>query len=449
MARFGVTALPGAISPIETLRLDQAIVGSFLSPASVGIYVTAGALTNLPRFIAQSVGAIAYPFVVALDHCATAWRATWRFFWVTFVISMGLAGVIAALASTLIPTFFGEAFIAAVPVAQVLLLASALSSGRRVLADGARGLGYPGLGTMAEVLSWCVILVTSPYLLLQQGIVGVAMALPVVLLLGSWLLILGLNARSREGMKRIVAQWPMTKPVQPADRSDGAFPQHRQSCCRRSVTSPPISLPARGGPDTHLGRRRGTGRSAACQNSHRRARHDDRADFFRGGSQDLHLPNCQLQQRTLHCLATSGISRDSLGVPRLLYYGGILTIAQLTFRLPLNFTLSDWLFFAALVLTVLVLFTFHRRFTFDMPILVLLGALIFGVGSLVSSLNAALPVQSVAVGARVFYIVTLWFWLGTVLLRDFGAVSTAVRLWTLIRRHHWRRGGGTARSGVT
>jgi O-antigen/teichoic acid export membrane protein len=206
MARFGVTALPGAISPVETLRLDQAIVGSFLSPASVGIYVTAGALTNLPRFIAQSVGVIAYPYVAALEHCATAWRATWRFFWVTFVISLAVASVLAALAGTLVPFFFGEAFIGAVPVAQVLLFAAALASGRRVLADGARGLGYPGLGTMAEILSWCVIFGTAPYLLDRQGIVGVAAALAIGSFLGLLALIWGLAARSREGLNKVVAR---------------------------------------------------------------------------------------------------------------------------------------------------------------------------------------------------------------------------------------------------
>jgi O-antigen ligase len=103
----------------------------------------------------------------------------------------------------------------------------------------------------------------------------------------------------------------------------------------------------------------------------------------------------------------------------------------LTFRLPLNFTLSDWLFFAALVFAAVVLLVLHRRVTVEVPIVVLVGGVLFGVGGLVSSLDAALPVQSVAVGARVVYIVSLWFWLGTVLLRDLAQVDVAVRLWTI------------------
>lgn len=205
MAWFGITALPGAISPIETLRLDQVIVGLFFSPASVGIYVTAAALTNLPRYVAQSVGVIAYPYIAGLAHWAKAWRATWRFFWVALVISLAAAAAIAALTSTLIPLFFGDAFSEAVPVARILLFASAISSGRRVLADGARGLGYPELGTMAEMLSWCAMLAMVHYLLAQQGISGVATAIVVGSLLGLAVLVFGLAVR-RRGVRLEVSQ---------------------------------------------------------------------------------------------------------------------------------------------------------------------------------------------------------------------------------------------------
>jgi O-antigen/teichoic acid export membrane protein len=205
MARFGATALPGAISPIETLRLDQVIMGWFAAPAPVGIYVTAGSFTNLPRFVAQSVGVIAYPYVTAQAHRATAWRATWRFFWVSLLIALAMAGVVAALAETLIPLFFGDEFVEAVPVARILLLASALASGRRVLADGARGLGYPGLGTMAEVVSWSAILVAAPFLLGRYGTSGMAAALVIGASVGLVTLVVGLSGRSRGGAKSVTA----------------------------------------------------------------------------------------------------------------------------------------------------------------------------------------------------------------------------------------------------
>ena len=60
MARFGARGLLGTVSPLETLRLDQAIVGLFLSPTALGLYVVGVSFTNLPRFIAQSIGFVAY-----------------------------------------------------------------------------------------------------------------------------------------------------------------------------------------------------------------------------------------------------------------------------------------------------------------------------------------------------------------------------------------------------
>ena len=121
----------------------------------------------------------------------------------------------------------------------------------------------------------------------------------------------------------------------------------------------------------------------------------------------------------------------ALPLPRLLFYGGALTVAQLTFRLPLNLTLSDGLFFAAIALAVLELLVFHRQLLITLPNLLLLGALLFAIGMLVSSARAEQPVQSIAVGARFLLIVTAWFWSGTVVLQTPAHLTTAVRLWTL------------------
>ena len=54
---------------METFRLDQAVVGLFLTPAALGLYVVGLAFANLPRFIAQSVGYIAYPRINSPCAC--------------------------------------------------------------------------------------------------------------------------------------------------------------------------------------------------------------------------------------------------------------------------------------------------------------------------------------------------------------------------------------------
>ena len=49
MVRFGLKALLGTLSPVDSVRLDQAVVGLFLSPVALGLYVAAQAFTQLPR----------------------------------------------------------------------------------------------------------------------------------------------------------------------------------------------------------------------------------------------------------------------------------------------------------------------------------------------------------------------------------------------------------------
>ena len=63
--RYGVSAVLGSSSPAEILRLDQAFIALALSRYTLGLYVVAVAFTNLPRFISQSVGIVAFPRVAA------------------------------------------------------------------------------------------------------------------------------------------------------------------------------------------------------------------------------------------------------------------------------------------------------------------------------------------------------------------------------------------------
>ena len=61
MVKFGLSSLPGHISILDTFRIDQLVVGVLAGPAALGLYVVASAFGNLPRFVAQSVGMVAYP----------------------------------------------------------------------------------------------------------------------------------------------------------------------------------------------------------------------------------------------------------------------------------------------------------------------------------------------------------------------------------------------------
>ena len=66
--------------------------------------------------------------------------------------------VLIAVVPSLLLLFFGEEFTPAVAATRVLLVAALFASLRRILIDGARGLGKPVWGTIAE----CVTLIALP-----------------------------------------------------------------------------------------------------------------------------------------------------------------------------------------------------------------------------------------------------------------------------------------------
>lgn len=176
MLRFGLRGLFGAVSPLETLRLDQAIVGLFLSPAALGLYVVGVSFSNLPRFVAQSIGVVAYPHITATPDPARAQRSMWRFLFLSIVVCLAIVIPLEFLAGWMVPTFFGEAFAPAVGIVQILLVSSLFLGARRVLTDTSRGIGQPGLGTVAEIVSWLSLVPAIALLAPRLGAAGVALA---------------------------------------------------------------------------------------------------------------------------------------------------------------------------------------------------------------------------------------------------------------------------------
>jgi O-antigen/teichoic acid export membrane protein len=194
---FGLKALFGAVYPTETFQIDQAFVGLFLSRVALGTYVVGVSFTNLPRFLAQSVGLVAYPHVAAQHSPPAARRVVWRFFWLVVVISAVTCGLLEFVTPTLVPLLFGQEFSRAIGVTQILLLGSFIVSIRRVLSDGMRGAGYPALGTLAELTGLLLLLPSLAILIPTHGLTGAAAAVPIAAAGGLAILLLGIALTGR------------------------------------------------------------------------------------------------------------------------------------------------------------------------------------------------------------------------------------------------------------
>jgi O-antigen/teichoic acid export membrane protein len=175
MTRFGLRGWLGTLSPVTTFRLDQAVVGLFLAPEQLGLYVAALAFTNLPSFISRGVA------MVALPQVARGGRGSdvRTFFMTTMVLTGAVILVLELTAGWLVPLFFGEEFDAAVQITRILLVSSFFYGARRVLTDAVSGAGRPGLGSIAELSSWLVLVPLIVVLTPLWGVEGVAAALAI------------------------------------------------------------------------------------------------------------------------------------------------------------------------------------------------------------------------------------------------------------------------------
>lgn len=176
MLRFGLRGLLGAVSPLETLRLDLAIVALFVAPAALGLYVVGVAFTNLSRFAAHSIGVVAYPHISAKRDPIRARRSMWRFVLLSFGVCLAIVIPLEFLAGWLVPSLFGKAFAPAVGIMQILLVSSVFLGTRRVLTETSRGIGQPALGTLAEIASWLSLVPAIALLAPRLGAAGVALA---------------------------------------------------------------------------------------------------------------------------------------------------------------------------------------------------------------------------------------------------------------------------------
>lgn len=414
MLRFGLKAFLGSLSPVDVVRLDQAVVGLFLTPVALGLYVVAQALANLPRVVATSIGFVAYPQVAAERDRASARRAMWRFFFLGLALSGLVVAVLELMAGELISLFFGEDFTEATAIAQILLLASFFMAGRRVLTDGINGIGHPGFGTVAEVTSWILLIPGLAIFLPWLGAEGVAWALAI-----SWgaslllLLALALAAgrttwawwRRLTDLLRLVAFRGRLQARDALGLAGAALLAGLGGLAAVFLPHVALGLVIA----LSVGLLIAFGRRAL-------AAHQRHVAFSR-------------DSRTRGDVVTDDAGGEGFDVPRRLYYGGVLLLGLLTLRVAGQVTFSDLLFLVSFLLACAELVILRRRVPVRLPFLLLIGVALFSLGGFLATFESLQPVKSVGVIARLVLLTVFWFWLGTVVLRCQAHVTKAIGCW--------------------
>lgn len=212
MLSFGLRGLFVSGSPVEAVKIDQMALAIFLPAAALGTYVVGLAITNLPSFVSKSVGVVAFPTIAAERETENAWRRTVRYTLLDLVFSLVIVIPLLASARWLIPLLFGGDFAGAVTIAYIILPGTVFLSVRRVLAEGLRGLGRPGIGTVAEIVALGWLVVTLALFVPLLGVRGAAAAMTSAYAV-SLLVTLAGAARVRRSLQPTRSASPATVPA--------------------------------------------------------------------------------------------------------------------------------------------------------------------------------------------------------------------------------------------
>lgn len=171
---FGVRAHFGRMSP-QGLSLDTAVIALLLSSRDVGLYAAASAFLAAPSLIASSIGLVVFPHVSAVHQSGGRPRMQ-----ATFALHAGavvaVSALLFALAGPLVSLLFGDSYAGATAALRFLALGAVAAQIRAFPIEMLRGVGRPGLTSIAEAANWLLFLVAVPAGAMSAGLAGAAAA---------------------------------------------------------------------------------------------------------------------------------------------------------------------------------------------------------------------------------------------------------------------------------
>jgi len=173
---YGLRDYAGIVSDFTTLRLDQLMLGAMASSAAIGLYVIAVRLSEITTMAAGALSEALLPELAAARAGNCTKDLLGRSLRLTLYSHVLLLVPLLIAAPLVLKKIFGERFLPAAPALRWLLVAAAVWSAGAIVISGLKGLGYPGLSTIARLASAGVTVVGLLVLLPRLGITGAAIA---------------------------------------------------------------------------------------------------------------------------------------------------------------------------------------------------------------------------------------------------------------------------------
>ncbi len=165
-----------------------------LSSHDLGLFVVATAVLMAPQLLISSMSIVIFPHVSAAHQAGERPRVNATFAaYAAGAVAMCL--VLFALAGPAVDVLFGGEFAGATTALRLLAIATVARSLRQFPLEVLRGIGRPGLTSVAEAANWLLVLTAVPAGAAMGGLQGAAMGV-IVVSYGSLLVLTLLTVRA-------------------------------------------------------------------------------------------------------------------------------------------------------------------------------------------------------------------------------------------------------------
>ncbi len=177
MLKYSVKVWIGDVAQLANLRIDQFLIGGFLSSRDLGIYTIAISVARFTSIFADAVVTIMLPSITGKNSFQEKVTEILNFFKKYWIFSVIFHTVFALILPIIIPFVFGNAYAESIIICQILVLGSFFINAKTVLGGGVLGLGFPEIMSFIEVIGMIILLIFSIIIIKLYGLMGVAVAI--------------------------------------------------------------------------------------------------------------------------------------------------------------------------------------------------------------------------------------------------------------------------------
>ena len=177
MLKYSVKVWFGDVAQLANLRIDQFLIGGFLSSRDLGIYTIAISVARFTSIFADAVTTIMLPSITSKNSFQEKVTEILNFFKKYWIFSVIFHLIFALSLPIVIPFVFGNAYSESTIICQILVLGSLFVNAKTVLGGGIMGMGFPAIMSYVEFSGMIISLTFSILLLKMFGLIGISTAI--------------------------------------------------------------------------------------------------------------------------------------------------------------------------------------------------------------------------------------------------------------------------------